>query len=126
MVTPTSLSVSATTATYGQPVTLTGTLTNSVTGQGISGQTITLTLNGSQSCTATTGSYGKASCTVTPTEPSGTYPSPGRSPATPAPTRSSSRSNGSNKVVVNGAPTTITYTGARRSTTASRSRSRPR
>ena len=74
VVTPTTLSVSATTATYGQPVTLTGTLTNSVTGQGISGQTITLTLNGTQTCTATTASYGKGSCSVTPTEPSGTYP----------------------------------------------------
>ena len=72
--TPTSLSVSAVTGTTGQPTTVTGTLTNQVTGQGISGQTVTLTLDATQSCTATTGSTGKASCSVTPNESSGTYP----------------------------------------------------
>ena len=72
--TPTSLSVSAVTGATGQPTTVTGTLTNQVTGQGISGQTVTLTLNGTQSCTATTGAYGKASCSITPNESSGTYP----------------------------------------------------
>ena len=72
--TPTSLAVTAVTGTTGQPTTVTGTLTNEVTGQGISGQTVTLTLNGAQSCTATTGSNGKASCSVTPNESSGTYP----------------------------------------------------
>ena len=72
--TPTSLSVSAVTGATGQPTTVTGTLTNQVTGQGITGQTVTLTLNGTQSCTATTGYNGKASCSITPTESSGTYP----------------------------------------------------
>ncbi len=112
VITPTTLSVSATTATYGQPVTLTGTLTNSVTGQGISGQTITLTLNGTQSCTATTGSTGKGSCTVTPTEPSGTYPVTGSFAGNTGISPQLAGSTGSNKVVVNGAATTIVYTGA--------------
>ncbi len=111
VVTPTTLSVSATTATYGQPVTLTGTLTNSVTGQGISGQTITLTLNGTQTCTATTASYGKGSCTVTPTEPSGTYPVTGTFGGNTSTSPQLLASNGSNKVVVCGAPTSIVYTG---------------
>ena len=71
--TPTSLAVTAVTGTTGQPTTVTGTLTNEVTGQGISGQLVTLTLNGAQSCTATTGSNGKASCAITPNESSGTY-----------------------------------------------------
>jgi hypothetical protein len=112
VITPTTLSVSATTATYGQPVTLTGTLTNSVTGQGITGQTITLTLNGTQTCTATTGSYGKGSCTVTPTEASGTYPVTGSFAGNTTTSPQLAASSGSNKVVVNGAPTTIVYTGA--------------
>ncbi len=112
VVTPTSLSVSATTATYNQPVTLTGTLTNSVTGQGITGQTITLTLNGSQSCTATTASSGKGSCTVTPTEPAGTYTVSGSFAGNTGTNPQLLPSNGSNKVVVNGEPTTVTYTGA--------------
>jgi hypothetical protein len=111
VVTPTSLSVSATTATYGQPVTLTGTLTNSVTGQGMSGQTITLTLNGTQSCTATTAGYGRGSCTVTPNEPSGTYPVTGTFGGNTSTSPQLVSSTGSNKVVVTGAPTSIVYTG---------------
>ena len=72
--TPTTLSVTATSGTYGQPTTLSGTLTNSVTGAPISGQTLTLTLNGTQSCTTgLTNAQGMASCSVTPNEPSGSY-----------------------------------------------------
>jgi hypothetical protein len=112
VVTPTSLSVSAVTGTYGQPTTLSGTLTNSVTGQGISGQTISLTLNGTQSCTATTGSNGKGSCSVTPTEASGTYTVTGSFAGNTSTSPQLLSSNGSNKVVVNGAPTSISYTGA--------------
>ncbi len=112
VITPTTLSVSATTATYGQPVSLTGTLTNSVTGQGISGQTITLTLNATQTCTVATGSNGKGSCNVTPTEASGTYPVTGSFAGNTATSPQLAASNGSNKVVVNGAPTSIAYTGA--------------
>ncbi len=113
--TPTSLSVSATTGTYGQPTTLTGTLTNSVTGTPISGQTVVLTLNGTQSCTATTNLSGTASCSVTPNEPSGTYTVSGTyadAPiSTPLLTTNLLPSIGSNNVVVNKAPTTVTYTG---------------
>ena len=64
--TPTTLSVSSSSGTYGQPTTILGTLTNSVTGAPISGQTVTLTLNGTQTCTATTSAMGQASCSVTP------------------------------------------------------------
>ncbi len=71
--TPTTLSVSSSSGTYGQPTTVSGTLTNSVTGAPISGQTVTLTVNGAQTCTATTNAMGVASCSVTPTEPSGGY-----------------------------------------------------
>ena len=112
VITPTSLSVSATTATYGQPVTLSGTLTNSVTGQGIGGQTVTLTLNGTETCTATTASTGKASCSVTPSEPAGTYPVTGSFGGNTGTSPQLAGSNGSNKVVITGAPTTIVYTGA--------------
>ena len=113
--TPTSLSVTATTSTYGQPTTLTGTLTNSVTGAPLSGQTVVLTLNGTQTCTATTNASGMASCSVTPTEPSGTYTVSGTyadAPiSTPVLTTNLLPSSGSNTVVVNKAPTTLTYTG---------------
>ena len=109
--TPTTLSVSAVTGTYGQPTTVTGTLTNRVTGQGISGQTITLTLNGTQSCTATTGSAGKGSCSVTPTESAGTYHLSGSFAGNTGTSPPLLTSSGSNNFVVSAAPTTMTYTG---------------
>ncbi len=109
--TPTSLSVSAATGTYGQSTTVTGTLTNSVTGNPISGQTITLTLNGTQSCTATTASTGKASCSVTPTETAGTYTLSGSFAGNTGTSPILIASSGSNKFVVNGAPTYVSYTG---------------
>jgi hypothetical protein len=71
---PTTLKVSAGTATYGTSTTLTGTLTNTVTGAPLGGQTVTLTLDGAQSCAAVTNSSGVASCSVTPNEPAGSYP----------------------------------------------------
>ncbi len=112
VVTPTTLTVNATTGTYGQSVTLSGTLVNSVNGQGVGGQTVTLTLNGVQTCTATTDGWGRASCTVTPNETSGTYGVTGSFNGNTGTSPQLLGSNGSNNVVINGAPTTITYTGA--------------
>ncbi len=108
--TPTTLSVTATSGTYGQPTTISGTLTNSVTGAPISGQTVTLTLNGTQTCTAVTNSKGQASCSITPNEPSGSYTvsgtfGGGTNSTTLLP------SSGHNCFVVNQAPTIVTYTG---------------
>ena len=117
--TPTSLSVSAVTGTTGQPTTVTGTLTNQVTGQGISGQTVTLTLNGTQSCTATTGSTGKASCSVTPNESSGTYPVTGSFAGNTATSTQLLPSTGHNNFVVTPAATSVTYTGATTATNGS-------
>ncbi len=117
--TPTSLSVSAVTGTTGQPTTVTGTLTNQVTGQGISGQSVTLTLNGTQSCTATTGSTGRASCAVTPNESSGTYPVTGSFTGNTATPTQLLPSTGHNNFVVTAAPTSVTYTGATTATNGS-------
>jgi hypothetical protein len=117
--TPTSLSVSAVTGATGQQTTVTGTLTNQVTGQGISGQTVTLTLNGSQSCTATTGAYGKASCTITPNESSGTYPVTGTFAGSTTTSPQLLPSSGHNNFVVTPANTSLTYTGATAATNGS-------
>ena len=117
--TPTSLSVSAVTGTTGQPTTVTGTLTNQVTGQGISGQSVTLTLNGSQSCTATTGSTGKASCPITPNESSGTYPVTGSFAGNTATPTHLLPSTGNNNFVVTPAAANVTYTGTTTATNAS-------
>ncbi|HUE07331.1 MAG TPA: hypothetical protein VMP41_07875, partial [Acidimicrobiales bacterium] len=117
--TPTHLSVAAVSGATGQGATLSGTLTNALTGQVISGQTITLSLNGSQSCTATTNYYGVGSCSVTPNEPLGTYTISGSFAGNSAssghcgcgPTEMFA-SSGSNNFVVTKSPTSVTYTGA--------------
>ena len=117
--TPTSLSVSAVTGATGSPTTVTGTLTNQVTGQGISGQTVILTLNGTQSCTATTNSYGKASCSITPNETSGTYPVSGSYAGNTSTSPQLLPSSGHNNFVVTPANTNVTYTGATTATNGS-------
>ena len=117
--TPTSLSVSAVTGATGSPTTLSGTLTNGVTGQGIGGQTVTLTLNGVQSCTATTNGYGKASCSVTPTESAGTYPVTGTFAGNTSTSPQLLPSSGHNNFVITPAPTTVKYTGATTATNGS-------
>ncbi len=91
---------------------MTGTLTNTVTGQPIAGQTVTLTLNGSQTCTAVTGANGQASCSITPNEPAGSYPLSGSYGGNPSTATGPALlpSNGSSTFVVTTAPTTITNT----------------
>ena len=90
-----------------------------MTGQGIGGQTVTLTLNGTQSCTATTNGYGKASCSVTPNESAGTYPVTGTFAGNTSTSPQLLPSNGHNNFVVTPAPTTVTYTGATTATNGS-------
>jgi hypothetical protein len=117
--TPTSLSVTAVTGTTGQPTTVTGTLTNQVNGQGIGGQPVTLTLNGTQTCTATTASNGKATCPITPNEASGTYVLTGSFAGSTTSSTQLVASTGHNNFVVTPAATSVTYTGATTATNAS-------
>ncbi len=117
--TPTSLSVSAVTGATGSPTTVTGTLTNQVTGQGISGQIVTLSLNGTQSCTATTTSYGKASCSIAASESAGTYPVTGSFAGNTTTSPQLLSSSGHNNFVVTPASTTVTYAGATTATNGS-------
>jgi hypothetical protein len=109
--TPTTLKVSAGTGTYGQSTTLTGTLTNSVTGAPVGGQTITLS-EGTQSCTATTNSSGKASCSIMVNQPAGSYPTSGSFAGNTSSTPPLLASSGSSTLVVSAAPTSVTYTGS--------------
>ncbi len=71
--TSTVLTVNPTSGTYGEPVTVSATLTDTYTGTGAPGEKVTLTLNGTQTCTGTTNASGVASCTITPNEAGGTY-----------------------------------------------------
>ena len=69
----TTLTVSPGSGTYNGTTTVTGTLINTYTNQPVPNEPVTLTLNGTQTCTATTNASGVASCPVTSTEPPGTY-----------------------------------------------------
>jgi hypothetical protein len=109
--TPTTLTVSAGTATYASSTTLKGTLTNSVTGAPIAGQTVTLTLNGLQSCTAATNASGVASCSVTIGEAAGSYSvTGGYAGGSTCGLPCLGASNGSNTFVVTKATTSVTNT----------------
>ena len=69
----TTLTVTPGSGTYNGPTTVSGTLVNSYTNAPVPNETVTLTVNGTQKCTATTNASGVASCTITPNEPGGTY-----------------------------------------------------
>ena len=58
----------------GAPTIVSATLTDVSTATPLSGRTVTFTLNGSQSCSATTGATGRAACSLTPGQAAGTYP----------------------------------------------------
>ena len=91
---------------------ISGTLVNTYTNQPVPNEPVTLTVNGTQSCTATTNARGVATCPVTPNEPAGhLLARPGRSPGTRARCRSSCPTSGSSTFTVTQAPTTFTYTG---------------
>jgi hypothetical protein len=108
---PTTLKVNAATGEYNVATTVTGVLTNTATSAPISGESVTLQLNATQTCTATTNSTGTASCSVTPNEPSGTYPLTGTFSGDTSVSPVLLASNGSNNFVVTPDPTAIVYTG---------------
>jgi hypothetical protein len=108
----TKLKVNAATGPYGQPTTVSALLTNANTSAAIVGEPVTLTLDGNETCTGITNSTGTASCSITPSEPAGTYPLTGtfagdttRSPVLFA-------SSGASTFVVTLAQTALVYTGA--------------
>ena len=104
-----------TTNTYNGQSTLTGTLTNTYTGQPVNGEPVTLTINGTQSCTAVTGANGNpsgvASCTLSPNEPAGTYSFTGSFPGDNGSQPQLLSSGSTSTIVVTPAPSTLTYSG---------------
>ena len=69
----TKLTVNPTSGVYNGSTPVSGTLTNTYTGQPVPGEPVTLTVNGTQSCTATTNAQGVATCDISPNEPAGNY-----------------------------------------------------
>ena len=109
--TPTTLTVSAGTSDFADAGTVSGVLTNSITGAPIPAESVTLTLNGTQSCSAVTNASGMASCSITPNEAAGTYTLSGTFAGDTSKAPQLLASTGSNNFVVTHEETAITYTG---------------
>ncbi len=107
----TQLTVTPTTGIYSGPTTVSATLDNTYTNLPVPGEPVTLTVNGTQPCTATTNANGVASCTITPNEPSGSYSLTATFTGDTSSMPQLNSSSTSNTFTVTLAPTTLTYTG---------------
>ena len=101
------LTVNPASSDFNDPGTVSGTLTDASTSAPISGQSVTFSLNGTESCTGTTAANGLASCTVTPGEAAGSYPLT----ASFAGDAQHNSATGTATYVVTLEETTLTYTG---------------
>ena len=113
---PTTLTVNTAKGDYSDATTVSGRLTNSVDGTAISGEPVTLSLNGSETCTGTTDATGTASCSVTPNEAANTastpnYPLTGSFSGDATLPLQLTGSTGSSQFVVMPEESTLTYTG---------------
>lgn len=107
-----TLTVAAGTSDFDDAVTVSGTLADAL--GPIPGQPVTFSLNGTESCTATTGADGTAACSVTPQEPAGPYTLTATAPATAVDFAAS----GSAAFAVTLEETTLVYTGPNRAANA--------
>jgi hypothetical protein len=107
----TQLTVTPTTGVYNGPTPVSATLDNTYTGQPVPGEPVTLSVNGTQPCTATTNANGVATCTITPNEPSGSYSLTATFTGDSSSMPQLNSSSTSSTFVVTLAPTTLTYTG---------------
>ena len=71
--TPTTLTVQPVSGNFSSPTPVSAVLIDTSTDTPISGEQVTFTLNGAETCTATTDSTGTATCVITPSEPSQSY-----------------------------------------------------
>ncbi len=110
---PTSLTVQGGPADYGDATTVSGTLTDTLTTAPIVGEQLTLSLNGTDTCTTTvpTDATGTASCTITPSEKAGTYLLTGTFGGDSGQPLELMASTASSNFVVTLEETTLTYTG---------------
>ncbi|NUR28297.1 MAG: Ig-like domain repeat protein [Catenulispora sp.] len=101
-----TLTVNPATSDFNDPGTVSGTLTDSA--GPIAGASVTFTLNGTETCTGTTAANGSVSCSLTPGEPSGSYPLT----ASYAGSATDLPATGSAAYVVTREETTLVYTGS--------------
>jgi hypothetical protein len=103
----TSLAVKAAAGDFGDATAVSAVLTNSNTSAPVAGKSITFTLHGTETCTATTDATGMASCEVTPKEAAGMY----TLAASFAGDSGFLASSGSADFTVNAEETALSYTG---------------
>ncbi len=89
-----------------------GVLTDTISGQPIANEPVTLQLDNNESCQALTDTTGTATCNVTPSEPEGTYPLTGAFAGDTSQPLQLMPSNGQSNFVVTPDATSLTYTGA--------------
>ena len=106
----TQLTINPTSGPYNGSTPVSGTLINTYTNQPVPNEPVTFTL-GTQTCTATTGSNGVASCPLTPNEPVGTYPIAATFPGDTTSMPQLLTNSSSSTFTVTPASTTLTYTG---------------
>jgi hypothetical protein len=108
---PTTLTVSAGTSDYADAGAVSAVLTNTVTGTPVPGEPVVITLNGTQSCNATTNAVGFASCSITPNEAAATYTLSASFAGDTTKSPQLLSTTGSNSFVVTHEETSIAYTG---------------
>ena len=109
---PTTLRVNSATGDYSDATTVSGVLTDSISGQPLVNEPVTLQLDGNESCPAVTDTTGTASCSITPGEPEGTYPLTGTFAGDTSQPLQLMGSKGSSNFDVTLEETGLTYTGA--------------
>ena len=108
---PTTLMVNSATGDFADATTVSGVLTDSVTNAPISGEPVTLKLNGTEACTATTDATGTASCSITPGEAAATYTLTGSFAGDSTLPLQLTAASGSANFVVTLEETVLSYTG---------------
>ena len=105
---PTALKVADATGDFGDATAVSAVLTTANTAAPVGGQPVVFTLNGAETCTATTNGTGTASCQLTPKEAAGTY----TLSASFAGADGLLATSGTGRFVVTHEETALSYTGA--------------
>ena len=108
----TTLNVPTATGDYHDATTVSATLIDTYTNAGAPNEPVTITLNGTQSCSGTTNASGVASCSITPNEQAGTYSLTAAFAGDTTPWPHLEASTGTGTFVVTHEEASLTYTGA--------------
>ena len=109
--TPTTLTVNPVSGNFSSPTPVSAVLINQTTGLPEVDEPVTFTLNGSETCTATTDSTGTANCVITPGEPASSYTLTASFGGDTSQTTPIGSDSSSSTFTVNPDSSSVTYTG---------------